>query len=33
MILDYAKEEVSAKKEQTRIETELLNFEQDLWDY
>ena len=33
MILDYAKDEVSAKKEQARIETELLNFEQDLWEY
>lgn len=33
MILDYAKDEVTAKKEQTRIETELLNFEQDLWEY
>jgi gliding motility associated protien GldN len=33
MILDYAKEEQSAKKEQARIETELLNFEQDLWEY
>ena len=33
MILDYAKDEVTAKKEQIRIETELLNFEQDLWEY
>jgi len=33
MILDYAKDEKSAKKEQARIETEMLNFEQDLWDY
>lgn len=33
MILDYAKDEVNAKKEQERIETEFLNFEQDLWDY
>jgi len=33
MILDYAKEEEPAKKEQSRIETEMLNFEQDLWEY
>lgn len=33
MILDYAKDEVNAKKEQARIETEMLNFEQDLWEY
>ena len=33
MILDYAKTEEAAKKEQARIETELLNFEQDLWEY
>ncbi len=33
MILDYAKKEVDAKKEQERIEAELLNFEQDLWEY
>ena len=24
---------VNAKKEQARIETEMLNFEQDLWEY
>ena len=33
MILDYAKDEAQAKKEQERIETEMLNFEQDLWEY
>lgn len=33
MILDYAKEETAAKKEQERIETEILSFEQDLWEY
>lgn len=33
MILDYCKTEVEAKKEQARIENELLNFEQDLWEY
>ena len=33
MILDYAKTEEEAKKEQNRIETELLTFEQDLWEY
>ncbi len=33
MILDYAKNEAEAKKEQARIETEYLNFEQDLWEY
>lgn len=33
MILDYATDETAAKKEQERIETEILNFEQDLWEY
>ena len=33
MILDYATEEAAAKKEQERIETEILSFEQDLWEY
>jgi len=33
MILDYAKDEHNAKREQERIETEILNFEQDLWEY
>ena len=33
MILNYAKKEDEAKKEQARIEAELLNFEQDLWEY
>lgn len=33
MILDYCKTEEAAKKEQARIENELLTFEQDLWEY
>ena len=39
MLLDYdqmvdeEKFEAYVKKEQKRIETELLNFEQDLWEY
>lgn len=33
MILDYCKTEEKAKKEQARIESELLTFEQDLWEY
>jgi len=33
MILDYCTNEVDAKKEQARIEYELLTFEQDLWEY
>ncbi|MBP3586511.1 MAG: gliding motility protein GldN [Paludibacteraceae bacterium] len=33
MILDYCKTEVEAKREQARIESELLTFEQDLWEY
>jgi gliding motility associated protien GldN len=32
-IPDYAKKEEEVKKEQARIATELLNFEQDLWEY
>ena len=32
-IPDYAKTEEEVKKEQQRIATELLNFEQDLWEY
>ena len=32
-IPDYATTEEQVKKEQDRIETELLNFEQDLWEY
>ncbi len=33
MILSYAKSEQEIKKEQQRIFDELLNFEQDLWEY
>lgn len=33
MILDYCKTEEKAKREQARIESELLTFEQDLWEY
>ncbi len=33
MILDYATSEADVKKEQQRIFDELLNFEQDLWEY
>lgn len=33
MLLDYVVDPVKIKKEQDRIETELLNFEQDLWEY
>lgn len=33
MIPDYAKTEEDVKKEQQRIETEMLTFEQDLWEY
>lgn len=33
MILDYCKTEKEAKREQARIESELLTFEQDLWEY
>ena len=32
-IPDYAKTEAEVKKEQARIAAELLNFEQDLWEY
>ena len=32
-IPDYAKSHEDIKKEQERIATELLNFEQDLWEY
>ncbi|HJV78561.1 MAG TPA: gliding motility protein GldN, partial [Paludibacter sp.] len=33
MLLDYVVDPVKIKKEQDRIDTELLNFEQDLWEY
>lgn len=33
MISEYAVKEEDVKKEQKRIEAELLNFEQDLWEY
>jgi gliding motility associated protien GldN len=33
MIVKYMNDPVKIKKEQDRIETELLNFEQDLWEY
>lgn len=33
MIGDYTADEKEIKKEQARIESELLNFEQDLWEY
>ncbi len=33
MILDYATTDADVKKEQQRIFDELLNFEQDLWEY
>jgi gliding motility associated protien GldN len=33
MLLEYVVDPVKIKKEQDRIETELLNFEQDLWEY
>lgn len=33
MIPNYAKSETEVKKEQQRIADELLNFEQDLWEY
>jgi gliding motility associated protien GldN len=32
-IPDYSRSEEEVKKEQARIATELLNFEQDLWEY
>ena len=33
MLLEYVVDPVKIKKEQTRIETEIMNFEQDLWEY
>jgi len=33
MILQYLTDPEKIRKEQNRIETELLNFEQDLWEY
>lgn len=33
MLLDYVVDPTKVKKEQDRLETELLNFEQDLWEY
>lgn len=33
MITEYSADEEAIKREQKRIETELLNFEQDLWEY
>ncbi len=33
MLLQYIVDPVKIRKEQKRIETELLNFEQDLWEY
>lgn len=33
MLLDYLADESKLKSEQQRIETELMNFEQDLWEY
>lgn len=33
MILNYTNDEAEIKKEQQRIAAELLNFEQDLWEY
>jgi gliding motility associated protien GldN len=33
MLLEYEIDPVRIKKEQNRIDTELLNFEQDLWEY
>ena len=33
MFLNYAKTEEEIRKEQERVQTELLNFEQDLWEY
>jgi gliding motility associated protien GldN len=33
MLLEYVVDPVKIRKEQQRIETELLNFEQDLWEY
>ncbi len=33
MLLEYVVDPVKIKKEQSRIETEIMNFEQDLWEY
>jgi len=33
MLLQYLTDPNKIRKEQKRIETELLNFEQDLWEY
>lgn len=33
MLLQYLADPIKIRKEQKRIETELLNFEQDLWEY
>ncbi len=33
MIVDYARTEAEVHKEQQKLEDELLNFEQDLWEY
>jgi len=33
MLLDYVVDPVKIKKEQDRLETELMNVEQDLWEY
>jgi len=33
MLLDYVIEPVEVRKEQKRIENELINFEIDLWEY
>jgi hypothetical protein len=33
MLLQYLVNPDKIRKEQQRIETELLNFEQDLWEY
>jgi len=33
MLLDYVVDPVKIKKEQNRIETEIMNVEQDLWEY
>ena len=33
MLLDYVIDPAKVRKEQNRIENELLNFEQDLWEY
>ena len=33
MLLDYLADEDKLRSEQHRIDTELMNFEQDLWEY